>query len=128
MNKVQVQKLLEDTLARFTSSEAPVLGAPKGRQLLTLSKQSDQSLKSAVYRLEFRWTPIVQDLDLVKKFQPMLERYFSQRGSYIFQLEKGDVTGKLHFQCSLKVRTKVRPDTFRNQFSKSFEVGRSNTI
>lgn len=122
MSKLNINDLADKLLARLTSSEAPAPAGPKGRV------QSKASTVSAVKSLDFRWTPKEQDLEVVKAYVSQLQRYFGVRASYIFQLEKGEETGKLHFQCSIRPKFKIRPDTFRNDFCKEFKGAEHTSI
>lgn len=44
-----------------------------------------------------------------------------KHGNYIFQLEQGTVANKLHWQCFLKLHTKLRPNALKNLLNDEYQ-------
>ncbi len=75
-----------------------------------------ENAKNAIYRFAWRLTQTDKNKELIEnpdKMQELLKKLDPQ--TYVFQLEKGEKTQKLHYQGYLKLKTKIRPKQLARQ-------------
>lgn len=69
----------------------------------------------------FTWNSNVEDERFVLPYDEDLENYLKQDFDlYVFQLEKGEETGRLHYQGAFRTKIRVRQATLLKKFKEEF--------